>query len=659
MATFDKGAGDFAAAMAAVAAALLGKPNLQTAASKDELRYGTNGSLSIDLAMGRFYDHETNAGGGVLDLISRQIGCDHRGAVDWMRSHGLLDTPRNGKEPPPLGRPVAQYDYLDEAGDFLFQVVRFEPKTFRQRCRDETGAWSWRVKGVRQVPYRLPDLVEAVAMERTVYIVEGEKDVERLRSIGLTATCNAGGVGKWRAELNEFLRGADVVVLPDHDPVGQDHALDVAKHLQGVAAHVRVLDLGQHWPEMPKKGDVSDWIEGGGTADAMQAMVERAADWTPAPQPHVSKFGSLRWEDIGTSAVGYTWFIEDIIPMGEISLVFGDTGSGKSFNMFDMAMAAARGINWNGRNVERGLVVYVAAEAGKGFAKRKIAYALQHKLEPSDPLPFVLCTKRPDFFHDDSDALALIEEIKAIARMYDLPLVCIVIDTLSALAPGMNENASQDVSMVRKRLVMMQEAFNAAIVLVHHKPKNGTTPRGHGSLTADFETTVEFETLTDKRTDTGKTIHKATVRKQRESKSGASWEFTLPVVDVGQNKWGNPETSCAVEPYISGGRKPESIGFHATPTEMLFMRALYDSVLDHPLPPPAGLPKSISHAVNSRHVRALMRERSIPAHEDNAASDNKFRAAFKRAGDKLRDGGVIGVQGELFWATGKIVLGMS
>jgi hypothetical protein len=234
-----------------------------------------------------------------------------------------------------------------------------------------------------------------------------------------------------------------------------------------------------------------------------------------------------------------------------------------------------------------------------------------------------------------------------------------VIDTLSALAPGMNENASQDVSMVRKRLVMLQDTFTASIILVHHKPKGGTTPRGHGSLTADFETTVEFETVYDKKTDTGKVLHRGTVRKQREGKSGLFWEFTLPVIEVGRNKWGNPETSCVVEPYVIGGQKASAVGFHATSNEKLFMRALYDSLVDHPVPPPVGLPKSIGHAVNIEHVRALLRERTIKPHEDQKVSDARFRQAFKRAGDRLRDGGVISVQGELIWVTGKPVNGFS
>jgi hypothetical protein len=402
-------------------------------------------------------------------------------------------------------------------------------------------------------------------------------------------------------------------------------------------------------------------------ADYLQQVSERRAtgladdvDWDNG-KPFVSRFGAQRFEDIGayTGGLGYSWFVEDIFPLGEISLVFGDTGSGKSFSMFDVAMCSARNIPWNGHNVEHGLVIYVAAEAGKGFSKRKIAYAIHHKLEPSEPLPFVLLTRRPNLYRDDQDALALIDEFKAIARMYRVPLIAIIFDTLSAIAPGMNENASQDVSAVRARLVMVQEQFTgAAIILVHHKPKSGHTPRGHTSLSDDFETTVEVETVTDRHTDTGGTIHRGTTRKQREGKNNETWEFTLPVVEVGKNKWGKPETSCVVAPYGAPNRKKVE-GFHATPTERQFMQALFEALVDHGQPAPAGLPLSIGKVVKCSYVRELMRSRIIASDADTDIAATRFRVAYMRAGNKLRDGGVLGVKDDYFWFTGKPVVGLS
>ncbi len=92
----------------------------------------------------------------------------------------------------PNGQPqiVATYDYRDERGELLFQVVRYDPKDFRQRRPKPGGGWVWSVKGVRVVPYRLPELL--ARPDEPVFVVEGEKDVDNLGRIGVLATCNAG-----------------------------------------------------------------------------------------------------------------------------------------------------------------------------------------------------------------------------------------------------------------------------------------------------------------------------------------------------------------------------------------------------------------------------------------------------------------------------------
>lgn len=98
---------------------------------------------------------------------------------------------------------VATYDYKDENGQLLFQSVRFEPKNFRQRRPDGKGGWLWNLDGTRRVLYRLSNIL----MADTVYVVEGEKDADRLWSLGLPATTNPQGAGKWRDEYNSFLAG--------------------------------------------------------------------------------------------------------------------------------------------------------------------------------------------------------------------------------------------------------------------------------------------------------------------------------------------------------------------------------------------------------------------------------------------------------------------
>ena len=209
--------GEFAPIMGPLAKQLLGEPN-RAFSSADEWRYGSKGSLSIDLTAGRWFDHEANEGGGVLDLVERELKLSGVARLEWLKQQGFLyetHAGNGGDAPAVRASIVATYDYRDDNGTLLFQVVRFEPKDFRQRRPNGTG-WTWSVKGVRRVPYRLPELLEAG--ERVVFIVEGEKSADRLRALGIPATCSPGGAGKWHDALNEFFRGSDVVVVPDHDP---------------------------------------------------------------------------------------------------------------------------------------------------------------------------------------------------------------------------------------------------------------------------------------------------------------------------------------------------------------------------------------------------------------------------------------------------------
>jgi putative DNA primase/helicase len=169
------------------------------------------------------------------------------------------------------GRHVeAEYDYWDENGDLLFQVVRFAPKDFRQRRPDGSGGWTWGLGDVSRILYRLPELM--VASEAPVFVVEGEKDADKLTGLGLLATTNPGGAGKWRPEYSEALRDRTVVIIPDNDEPGRRHAEQVAASLENVAAAVTVLTLAH----LPPKGDVSDWLSVGGTAAELLAMATRA-----------------------------------------------------------------------------------------------------------------------------------------------------------------------------------------------------------------------------------------------------------------------------------------------------------------------------------------------------------------------------------------------
>jgi putative DNA primase/helicase len=177
------------------------------------------------------------------------------------------------------GTIVKTYDYQDEAGSLLFQAVRYEPKDFRQRRPNGKGGWIGNLKGVRRVLYHLPQIV-AEPLEHAVFVVEGEKDADRLAEENILATTCPMGAGKWRSEYNQALAGRPVVILPDNDEPGRQHAAQVSGSLLGVASSVKVVEL----PGLPPKGDVSDWLANGGTASKLWELIEAAPALT-AEQP--------------------------------------------------------------------------------------------------------------------------------------------------------------------------------------------------------------------------------------------------------------------------------------------------------------------------------------------------------------------------------------
>ncbi len=183
-----------------------------------------------------------------------------------------------------LGPIVAMYDYKDTDGTLLYEVVRYDPKDFRQRRPSGKGGWISNLDGVERILYRLPELL-AADPDQPVFICEGEKDADNVSALGLVATTNSGGAGKWHLIKDlSALEGRQIVILPDNDAGGQGlhHAEQVATSLQGIATSVKRLEL----PGLPDSGgDVSDWLETGGTAEGLLELVADAQEWTPSLIP--------------------------------------------------------------------------------------------------------------------------------------------------------------------------------------------------------------------------------------------------------------------------------------------------------------------------------------------------------------------------------------
>ena len=145
-------------------------------------------------------------GGGAIDLCMFLDGIDFDHAA--MK---LTGKPRpNGKQYYAKSKQVtvATYPYCDETGAVVYEIDRIEFQTARNKWEltkdgkrrkvfyprrpdpDHPGRWINKLDGVARIPYQLPELFEAVVMQRLIYIVEGEACVEALRRIGANATTN-------------------------------------------------------------------------------------------------------------------------------------------------------------------------------------------------------------------------------------------------------------------------------------------------------------------------------------------------------------------------------------------------------------------------------------------------------------------------------------
>ena len=212
-------------------------------------------------------------------LVKCYAGCSQMDVINGLKGYGAWPEYEKAKPKEKQKRKqVASYDYITQAGELLFQVIRYEPKDFRQRAPDGDG-WKWSVKHLKElVPYRLPQLLES---DKAIFICEGEKDADNLAQLGVTATTFAQGAGKWRSEYEQWFRGRHVVLLPDNDPQGLEHMNQVAAKLKGQAKSTRICPL----PGLPPKGDVSDWIAAGGTKQDLAGLVKATPEWMPPSKP--------------------------------------------------------------------------------------------------------------------------------------------------------------------------------------------------------------------------------------------------------------------------------------------------------------------------------------------------------------------------------------
>ena len=432
---------------------IIGLLNLEPSfKSTHELRFGKKGSLSVSLAQNSWYDFEHQTGGGMLDFIVHHGKAkDRASAAQWLMENGLIAPSGPVQKTKPIER---AHIYRDESGTPIKKSIKFTDGSWRQMGWYD-GQWRSKVKGLRDIPYQL-DQLAADTSDGILFIFEGEKDVDSAVSLGLLATCNAGGAGNWRPALNQFVKERMICVVPDNDSVGFEHA---TKLLHGFDKDgIEAFMLTSYLDGLKDKGDFSDWLElEGNTIETFISLAEAdLANKKPPEQAYLEKFGIKPASALFDMHFEPLRFLYDgLIPAVGLTLLAALPKVGKSWFVLNLA----RHIDADGIPVH-----YLAAEDNERRLKDRVQAVFSGYVQhPTYHAVMSTEEKLPR-------GAAALSHIELVAK--GTKAQCIVIDTVqSILMPSANNKNYDQTVEEYDGLRKLAHKLGIAIVVVHHCKK--------------------------------------------------------------------------------------------------------------------------------------------------------------------------------------------
>jgi hypothetical protein len=388
--------------------------------------------------------------------------------------------PRRGK----ARETIATYTYTDEAGQLLFEVIRYAPKDFRQRRLDGQGNSIWKLDDVRRVLYRFPELIEAVSNEHPIFIAEGEKAVDALIKLGVPATCSPHGAGKWRDEYSQHLKGAEVIILPDSDDPGESHAQAVLAALKEVAANIKVLRL----PDLPSGGDAYDWIEAGGTAERLWELV---ATQGKEERPRLWPLDMSELLDLQIPPRGM--LLDPVLPEKGLAMLYASRGVGKTFLSCGISFAVATGsdfLKWSAPKPRRVLHCDGEMPASELRERFKQAIAGQGRHPESGMLRILSADLIEAGIGNFADPKTQ-EELNAALDGVEL----LVLDNLSSLTSVIRDNDAESWNPLQEWFLRLRRR-GVSVLIVHHAGKGGEQ-RGTSRREDVLDTSISLKRPSD------------------------------------------------------------------------------------------------------------------------------------------------------------------
>lgn len=355
-------------------------------------------------------------------------------------------------------------------------------------------------------------------------------------------------------------------------------------------------------------------------------------------------FGATWFHNMDRAMTPVSYLIDELVNAGEMSLVFGPSQAGKSFFTTHLALAVARGEDVFGRKVRRGGVIYIAAESERGFITMRLpAYRKFFDIPRDEKLPFLVIPTAIDLFAEEGDFQLLMKDLDLAAEEMEAMGVSIdltVIDTFAAVSIGANENASEDMSRLIKRIKKIQEVTRGHVMIVHHKNAAGDKPRGHTSLYAAVDTAIEVM-CDEQKNRTAKVV------KQKDGPDGESIAFRLQGVTIGTRDDGKPITSCVVVAAQAQARSGGDQRKGLTAQAKVALQALRDAIYHHGESAPGALELPFGiRVVKYQYWKTTFASKSF---EGDDANPDTIQKALKRSGEQLLARGIIGRNNPYVW----------